>query len=488
MSRVVRVVAVVAMAAVTGGLVALMIPRGPVTAVQALVVLVGGFALGVAAGVCLHSRWAMLLTPVVHVIAIEIGRLGIQVPTVAAIRLDDAFGILALVLGRGFHGLVSLVPMVLGSALGAALGRPRSGSAWLAAATGVILAVLIGALVWPASTPPILGPDGQTLPGSIAELTRVRLGDHEQGLLIRGYNVDNPVLLYLSGGPGQSDLAFPRVLFSDLERDLTVVSWDQRGTGTSYAALDPISTLTLDRAISDTIELTEYLCRRFDEKRIYLLGESWGSTLAVLAAQRRPDLYYAVVGSGQMVSQLETDRRLYRAVLEHAGQIGDPELAARMLSYGEPPYPDVFGYSFVMSLYDALAGSYTPPAAYVERGGAANLGSFGINASEYNLVDKVNVMRGLIDMFSVMYPQLQGIDFRRDVTRLDVPMYVILGDHELAARSDLAREWFDALQLPRKQLATFPNTGHAPAFEDFESFHRMMMETVLPETYQRQGG
>ena len=51
----------------------------------------------------------------------------------------------------------------------------------------------------------------------------------------------------------------------------------------------------------------------------------------------------------------------------------------------------------------------------------------GVFGREYNLVEKVNVMRGLMETFAVLYPQLQGIDFRRDVTRLDVPVYMFRG-------------------------------------------------------------
>jgi hypothetical protein len=40
--------------------------------------------------------------------------------------------------------------------------------------------------------------------------------------------------------------------------------------------------------------------------------------------------------------------------------------------------------------------------------------------------------------FAVMYLRLQGIDFRRDVPRLEVPVYLLEGGHELAARRDLA--------------------------------------------------
>jgi pimeloyl-ACP methyl ester carboxylesterase len=312
----------------------------------------------------------------------------------------------------------------------------------------------------------------------------VRLGGHEQAILVRGHSADLPVLLYLSGGPGQSDLPYARVLLADLTETFVVVGWDQRGTGKSYAALDPTATLTLAQAIADTIELTNYLRERFDEEKIYLLGESWGSTLAVLAAQQRPELYHAVIGSGQMVSQRETDRQLYRDVLALARQSGDTALAEQMRSFGEPPYGDTpYPNAVVMGYYPRLEQPYTPPQAYIERGTAANLGFYGIWGSEYNLVEKVNVLRGLIDMFTIMYPQLQAIDFRRDVPRLAVPVYLLDGKAELAARRALALAWYEMLETPIKRIYTFDSAAHSVAFEQFEALQRIITETILPETY-----
>jgi pimeloyl-ACP methyl ester carboxylesterase len=86
-------------------------------------------------------------------------------------------------------------------------------------------------------------------------------------------------------------------------------------------------------------------------------------------------------------------------------------------------------------------------------------------------------------MFTVMYPQLQHIDFRRDVTRLEVPVYVLDAGHELAARRDLAREWFEGLQAPSKQFITYENAGHSVAFEQFEAVAQLLTETILPATY-----
>jgi pimeloyl-ACP methyl ester carboxylesterase len=302
--------------------------------------------------------------------------------------------------------------------------------------------------------------------------------------MVRAYSPDLPVLLYLSGGPGQSDLPYSRVLFEDLTQDFVVVSWDQRGTGKSYPALAPIETLTLEQAVANTIELTNYLRQRFNEEKIYLMGESWGTTLGVLAVQQQPELFYAWIGSGQMVSQRETDRQLYREILALAASKGDTELTEQMLAFGEPPYADTpYPNAVVMANYDALGQPYTPPQDYIERGTAANLGPWGVMGSEYNLVEKVNVMRGLIDMFTVMYPQLQGIDLRQDVPRLEVPVYILDGVAELAARRDLALEWYNQLEAPAKQIYTFDDAGHSVAFEQFSALHQILTGTILPETY-----
>ena len=481
-------------AALAALLVSVTLPRGPTTQSQALFVLVGGVIVGLLAGWVMRSRWAMLLAPLVHIMVLELARPQLLGPTAGAIRLNDTYGVLAFLLGRGLYGLVAIVPLILGAYLGAVLANEviRSSPSGIGVVRWIMPALatltLVGLAIWialPARTPPILGPDGQPLAGSIAELTSVRIGGHDQAILIRGYSTDKPVLLYLNGGPGQSGLPFTRVVLDDLSRDFVIVDWDQRGVGKSYAALDPTATLTLDQAISDTLELTNYLRQRFDEPKIYVLGESWGSILGVLAVQRQPDLFYAFIGSGQMVSIRETDQRIYQDVLDLAARNGDAPLAATMRGYGPPPYADIpFANAFVMGHYAALYQPYTPSQAYRDRGNASGIGPYGVLASEYNLVEKFNVLRGLLDTFTVLYPQLQALDLRRDAKRLAVPIYILDGTAELAARRDLTLAWFAALEAPNKRLFTIENAAHSVAFEQFEAFGTLMRETVLPETYQ----
>jgi pimeloyl-ACP methyl ester carboxylesterase len=177
----------------------------------------------------------------------------------------------------------------------------------------------------------------------------VEIGGHELAVMIRGHSVDNPVLLFLAGGPGGTELGAMRRHLPALEQDFVVVTYDQRGTGKSYEQLDPTSTLTFDAAVSDVLEVTNYLRDRFGQDQIYLVGQSWGTTLGVVAVQRQPQLFHAYIGTGQMVSQRATDQIYYQDTLAWAEQTGDRGLVDRLTQSGPPPYDNILYYEQALS-------------------------------------------------------------------------------------------------------------------------------------------
>ena len=171
-----------AIAALSGLLVALVMPRGPVRTAQTLALLAIGVGTGAAAGLAMRSRWAMVLASVVQLAFFELGHLGASGPTVDGLHLDTATGILASFIGRLFYAIVGLLPMVLGAAYGAGLarwladGQARPRTLWrrlalrarqgLAGLATAGLVALIALIAWPPSIPPVLGPDGNPQPGS----------------------------------------------------------------------------------------------------------------------------------------------------------------------------------------------------------------------------------------------------------------------------------------------------------------------------------
>jgi proline iminopeptidase len=468
-------------------------PRGPLTSGQALWSIVLSVAVGIGSGFVSRSRWMMLAGPVTFVTVVELMRLGVDGPTVDGIHFST-YGTFALVVGRVFHGLVSWLPMILGVAVGAsiarAIGTPLGRSATSSrgvpvrrVVTGIAALGLLAfslALARPARTDAIVGADGRRVPGSVAELRTVKVNGNSLAVMIRGSSMNNPVLLFLAGGPGGSELGAMRNHLKALEQRFTVVTWDQRGTGKSYSSLDASPPMTLDSVVSDTIVVTNYLRSRFGQDKIYLAGQSWGSTLGVLAVNQHPELYRAFIGTGQMVSQLETDRIFYNDTLAWAQSRNDKGLVNRLTKIGPPPYKRMLNYETALS-YEHEIYPYDHSANSEGEGGFSE----NFLVEEYTLVEQVHLLGAFMDTFSILYPQLQGIDFRQQITRLEVPVFFVQGAHEARGRAVPFDDWYTRLDAPTKDVKTLSTSGHRPLFEQPAEFTSYMVDTVLART---QGG
>ena len=486
-------VLVIVLAAVYGELASEWTPRGPLSGLEALFAVGLSLLVGMAAGLASRSRWAMFVAPAVFMVVFELGRLDVAGPTVDSIHLDTTYGIMAFVVGRGVHGLLALLPLILGAALGAAVARSwwptrgrhtgtlhavgvalRRTAAGLTALALLAVAVVVAR---PATTDAIVDSDGRSIPGSVAELTRVEFNGHDLALMIRGSSADNPVLLFLAGGPGGSELGAMRTHSPALEEDFVVVTLDQRGMGKSYDQLEPSSTLTPEAAVDDVIDVTKYVIDRFDQDQVYLVGQSWGSLLGVLAAQREPQLFRALVGVGQMVAPAETDRVFYRDTLAWARETGRSELVQELSDNGPPPYSDVLSYEVALSYEQEVY-------AYDHTGNSEGSGQMAENifVEEYTLLESVHIFAGFLDTFALLYPQIQDVDLRTQARSLAVPVFLAQGAHEAPGRAGPAREWFNALQAPDKELVVFDSSGHRPLWEQPTEFAEFMTQTVLRRT------
>jgi len=483
------VAAATAVAAGWGLLAGWWTPRGPLTTSQALWSIVISLTVGLLAGLVSRSRWAMLSAPVAFAVVFELARVGTDGPTVDGIE-TSTYGLLALIVGRVFHALLSLFPMILGAVIGAGAARTlqpvveRSGRragryvrrTGAVLATVALVALTIG-LARPASTDSIVDANGDEVATSVAELTKIAVNGHDLALMIRGHDIGNPVLLFLAGGPGGAEMGAMRNHLPELEQHFTVATWDQRGTGKSYPELDPTSTLTLDSYLDDTIAVTDYLRDRFGQDRIYVLGQSWGSTLGVLAVQEHPERYQAFIGTGQMVSQLATDTIFYDDTMAWARNSGNSSLESELTTTGPPPYEQMLDYETALSYEHEIYPYDHTPNAEGEGGFSENF-----LVEEYTLIEQVHLLGAFMDTFGVLYPQLQDIDFRDTATDFDIPVFFVQGAHEADGRAEPFADWYPAVNAPIKDLTVLDTSGHRPLFEQPDEFVAYMVDTVLANT------
>jgi pimeloyl-ACP methyl ester carboxylesterase len=424
-------------------------PRGPLTIPQALCSVAISAAVGFAAGRRHRTRWVLLIVPAAFVVVVELVRWHVRGPSVDAPH-PSIFGILVLLAGRGVQGLLSVLPMVLGVAYGRGVtGRPGRILVTLATAGALLFTAAVAV---PARTAPIPGPD------SVAELTHVgRLG-----LMIRGNHVTNPVLLFVPGSPGGSELGAMRRHLAGLEQHFLVATLDRRGGGASYPAIDPTSRVTLDGGVDDILAVADYLRSRFHQDKIYLLAHSGGSILGVLAVQRHPEKFRAYIGTGQAVDLPASDLIFYDDILAWARSTRHDGVVKQLTAQGPPPYRDVYRYEPFM-LYEN--------SAYDQRDDGLGLG-----VREYTLLQKAHTINGLLDTWAALYPRMQVVDLRRDVPALSVPVYFVQGAEEMRGLAELFAQWYPALTAPSKQLIVFPGVGHRAIFEDPDRFVALMVK------------
>ena len=93
-----------------------------------------------------------------------------------------------------------------------------------------------------------------------------------------------------------------------------------------------------------------------------------------------------------------------------------------------------------------------------------------IGSPEYGLIDKVNFFLGLLSTYNHVYQQLYDIDLRTDYAKLEVPVYLFLGRHDVNAPTVLAEEYMEVLDAPDRKIVWFEHSGHSPWINEREKF------------------
>ena len=318
-------------------------------------------------------------------------------------------------------------------------------------------------------------------PDGVQETFDAQLGGTRQVVNVRGSNRANPILLFVHGGPGAVEMPIAWTFQRPWEDYFTVVQWDQRGAGRSYPLNDPAKiapTMTLERYRDDAIELIEMLTRRYGKRKVVLLGHSWGSAVGLAVAAKRPDLLHAYVGMGQLINFRENERVGMRLTLARARAAGNAEAVREIEALR--PYPD--GGTFDIAHADGWrkwAIRYGGLAAYRED---ANFYLRSPRLSpEYTSVDRKAWNDGAVFTVTTLFPRLAGIDFT-GLRRLNVPVVMLLGRHDLATPSEIAAAWLSRLDAPAKRSVWFQHSAHLPMIEEPGRTLEALLRHVLPLT------
>jgi pimeloyl-ACP methyl ester carboxylesterase len=342
------------------------------------------------------------------------------------------------------------------------------------------IAAFLLVLCWAASctsqrTRPIVDAQGGPVAGSVASLERITLGGVPQWILIRGHSADSPILLKLHGGPGQAEMA--TVEFNRrLEERFLVVEWDQRGAGKSASSIEPTRDMTLAQLIEDTHELTRLLLERFHQRRLILVGHSWGSVLGLRTIQKYPDPYAAFVSTGQIARYAQGLVVGYAFLLEEARARGAEDARAELIGIGPPPYVGEEARSqrtIYLKWLEQFGAVWHGPGEFDRVG-------WMLSSVEYAWPEKLRFTGAAERSFERLLPDLLAVDLTIDVPRVEVPVWFAVGQHDRLAPTEISRAYFDALVAPRKEWVEFADSAHFPHWEQAEQFGELLTQRVLP--------
>ena len=328
----------------------------------------------------------------------------------------------------------------------------------------VLLTLIVISLIRPTWTPPIEGEN------SISEFRMVEINHENIQVMIRGYDRENPVLIFVHGGPCCSEIPYIRKYQEELEKDFTIVHYDQRGSGKSYIFGKDYSDVTVATHVSDLIELTKYVEEYLEKEQVILLEHSFGTYIATIAASQEPDLYQAYIGIGQMSHPIEGELNSLKLCMEEALAKGNEKDINSLKQLEE----------------SILQGEKIVPRSYIRKYGfaarkineAADYWFGFLLSPEYNLLDGIGLYfaswkyQDSLIMESINQPLTQR------VTEINLPVYFVMGKYDGMTSPISAEEYlFNLGGDGTKEFVLFTDSAHYPQLEEKETFYQWMKNT-----------
>ena len=311
----------------------------------------------------------------------------------------------------------------------------------------------------------------RTRPKEIQEERFVSLGGIDQWITIRSANSANPVLLIVHGGPGDAQSSL-RSVYAIYEKDFTIVQWDQRGAGRTFGR-NPSSPPKPERVELDGIELAQYLCNYLAKKKILVLGHSWGSHLAIEMVQKRPDLFAAYIGTGQVGSWRLNVRAQFNFLLAKARAANDHKRVQQLEAIGAPDPNDATQYFSWWS----MRNPYMPAddAKWFQE-------LREIAKSDPQFTDEFlkTFGEGMKYSGQTTVGAMLATELPTTANRLEVPFFLIQGKDDMVTPTSVALQYFNVVKAPKKKLILIDHAGHFALVTHREEFLMALVKYVRP--------
>jgi pimeloyl-ACP methyl ester carboxylesterase len=298
---------------------------------------------------------------------------------------------------------------------------------------------------------------------SIDTIYDVNINGCQQKILVQSNNTDNPVLLYLHGGPGSSIMMYSHIFSKKLIDHFILVNWDQRGSALSYHEGMDTTKISEEQIRDDAMELVKYLLNTFHKQKVYLIGHSFGSVIGLQMVADNPDYFAAYIGVGQVATDWDRSVALTYKWLHDTLVKANDTIALKRIETGNFPYIDLITkYGGHHRLSINLDSVIKASPYYFD--GYLDLLKKGKSFSQYYVEKNAN----------------QKPASHKSIYDINVPLYFFEGknDHVIACAPELVVEYCNKAKAPEKRIIWF-NSAHYISVEEPEQFQNELIKILI---------
>ena len=345
---------------------------------------------------------------------------------------------------------------------------------YLIAVCIILLFILIIMIIFPISSGKL--PERKKS-GGISERVRIETDAGSLELMLLSDNIENPVLLVCGGGPGIPQYLLENSYPSALPEEFTVAYWDYRGTGASFRTDTAAEEMTTGRYVQDAVAVTEYLSKRFSNEKIFIMGHSFGTYLALKTVQRHPELYKAYIAMSQIVNQPESEYLAFDYMKEQYEHNGNAKMVEQFNKYDIRSSGKDYDAYFFSGLRDKAMHDLGVGTTRDMRSVISGIFFPSLKCKAYTQAERINIWRGKAR--SASFPVTKdAISFNapQDVPEIEIPIIFIVGSYDYTCCAGLQKEYFDHIKAPEKELYVFENSAHSPLYEEYDKAKQVLAD------------
>lgn len=314
----------------------------------------------------------------------------------------------------------------------------------------------------------------------MVEKCYLEVKDGKLGMFILAKDISKPVLLVCGGGPGISEYLIEYMYPSGLEDKFVVCYLEYRGTGLSFDSDIRAEEMTTEKYISDVVAVSKYLSERFGQKKIYIMGHSFGTYIAIKTVWQYPEYYNAYIAMAQICNQTESEYMAYDYMKEQYEQLGNAKMVKKFVNCPIRESDKMYTKYFFSSLRDTAMHELGVGTTRDMHSVITGIFFPSLRCKAYTWKERINMWRG--KRMSAQFPVVKDsmhFDVFQEISSLQIPIYFFAGKYDYTCCFDLQYEYYEQIAAPIKKFYVFDNSAHSPIYEEPKKAARVF-EVCIP--------